>query len=70
MADKGNESKMPLPDLVLPVSENSLIIRFPNTSEYQQSKKSLEKDGYVFEEDPETGDLVTHKRIIVKGSQT
>ena len=70
MADKGTESKMSLPDLVLPVSENSLIIRFPNTSEYQQSKKSLEKGGYVFEEDPETGDLVAHKRIIVKGSQT
>jgi len=70
MADKGTESKTPLPDLVLPVSENSLIIRFPNTSEYQQSRKTLEKDGYVFEEDSETGELVANKRIVVKGNKT
>ncbi|MDP1710206.1 MAG: hypothetical protein Q8L28_01190 [bacterium] len=66
---KGSGSNKVFPDLVLPVSD-SLDIRFPNTAEYQEAKKTFEKDGYVFESDPKTGELFAKKRIIVKGDGT
>lgn len=68
MAEEGaKELVNKLPDLVL---GEGIDIRVADVPESKRQTEELKDEGYIFEKDLITGDLVAKKRIIVKGNKS